>query len=178
MNEQASSARVIEDKGDELEILLERRIGHEPAAVWHMLTEPAALPRWLAPGAVEPRIGGRARLDFAESGATIDSTVRACDPERLLVYAWGSGDGPDRPLYWALIPVEDGTQLRLTLRLPADEDGPKAAAGWDAHLEMLLAALEGVPIRFPVDHFLAMRAWFRGQLGASADTATAGARGA
>jgi len=70
-----------------------------------------------------------------------------------------------------LTPITEGTQLRLTLRLPEDEDGPKSAAGWDAHLEMLLAALEGVPIRFPVDHFLAMREWFRSQPAASAGAA-------
>jgi hypothetical protein len=52
---------------------------------------------------------------------------------------------------------EKGTQLILTIRLPAGEDAAKACAGFDAHLEMLAAALEGVPIRFPVDHFLKAR---------------------
>jgi hypothetical protein len=53
--------------------------------------------------------------------------------------------------------VKEGTQLILTVRLPAGEDIAKACAGFDAHLEMLAAALEGVPIRFPVDHFLKTR---------------------
>lgn len=167
-------ARVIERKPEGIEILLERRIHHAPATIWYMLTDPEALPRWLAPGTVEARAGGRASIDFGDSGATIDSTVRVCERERLLVYSWSSDAGPDRPLYWALIPVEEGTQLRLTLRLPADEDGPKAAAGWDAHLEMLLAALEGVPIRFPVDHFLAMRERFREQLAGEGEASQAG----
>lgn len=167
MSEWPARARVIEHRGAEIEILLERRIGHDPAAVWHMLTHPAALPKWLGPGAVEPRTGGRARIDFDDSGATIDSRVQACDPERLLVYAWGGETAPHRPLYWALVPMDGGTQLRLSLRMPAHEDGAKAAAGWDAHLEMLLAALDDVPIRFPLDHFRAMRAWFREQLAAA-----------
>ena len=177
MNDAHGRARAIEHKAGETEILLERRIQHAPAVVWRMLTQPAALPQWLAPGTVEARVGGRATLDFGESGATIDSTVRACEPERLLVYSWSSGDGPERALSWSLTPIAEGTLLRLTLRLPEGEDGPKSAAGWDAHLEMLLSALEGVPVRFPVDHFLAMRDWFRGRLGATERAPAAGARG-
>ena len=52
--------------------------------------------------------------------------------------------------------TEGGIQLVLTLRLPSGEDIAKACAGFDAHLEMLAAALEGVPIRFPVDFFLTL----------------------
>src|SRR5690606_12739632 len=36
-------------------------------------------------------------------------------------------------------------------------DIANACAGFDAHLEMLAAALEGVPIHFPVDHYLEAR---------------------
>jgi hypothetical protein len=38
------------------------------------------------------------------------------------------------------------------------DDPARALAGWDAHLEMLAAALEGVPIKFPFQHFQAVRA--------------------
>jgi uncharacterized protein YndB with AHSA1/START domain len=79
------------------------------------------------------------------------------DPQRLLEYSWSSGDEPERPLRWELNPAEDGTQLALTIWLPATEDIAKACAGFDAHLEMLAAALEGVPIRFPVDYYLQRR---------------------
>lgn len=143
--------------GDGFEARLERRIGHDRNAVWRMLTEPQALVQWLAPGSIELRPGGVVHIDFADSGRTIESTVLQLDPPRLLEYSWSSGDELERPLRWELDSVEDGTQLVLTLQLPAGEDVAKACAGFDAHLEMLAAALEGVPIRFPVDHFLKTR---------------------
>ncbi len=143
---------------------LQREIEHARTAVWKMLTEPDALVRWLAPGTIDPRPGGVVRLDFAESGATIDSTIRDLDPPRLLEYSWSRPGEPERPLTWELVASEAGTRLTLTLRLPPGEDIATSCAGWDAHLEMLLAALEGVPIRFPLDHFRAARQAFREQL--------------
>lgn len=50
-----------------------------------------------------------------------------------------------------------GVVLTLTLWIPEGEDAARACAGWDAHLEMLAAALEGVPINFPFEHFKARR---------------------
>jgi uncharacterized protein YndB with AHSA1/START domain len=146
------------DRVDEgFSIRLQRTTAHGPEALWRMLTEASELPRWLAPGDIEPVPGGRARIDFVDSGITIDSTVRVAEPPLRLAYGWSSAGEPERPLRWEFRPVEGGTLLTLTLGLPAGEDPAKACAGWDAHLEMLLAALEGVPIRFPVDHFLAVR---------------------
>lgn len=126
------------------EARLERIVGHDRDTVWHMLTEPQALAQWLAPGSIKLRVGGRVHIDFEDSGRKIESVVRLIDPPRLLGYSWSSGDEPDRPLTWELDPVEDGTRLILTLQLPADEDIAKACAGFDAHLEMLTAALEGI----------------------------------
>src|SRR5690606_34743562 len=60
---------------------LERRFeGHDRAAVWAMLTEPSNLAQWLAQGTIEPRTGGRARIDFHDSGILIDSVVIEFDP--------------------------------------------------------------------------------------------------
>jgi hypothetical protein len=52
--------------------------------------------------------------------------------------------------------------LALILQLPATEDVPKACAGFDAHLEMLAAALEGVPVGFPLDYYLERRRHYQG----------------
>jgi uncharacterized protein YndB with AHSA1/START domain len=142
---------------DGFEARLERVLEHDRSSVWRMLTEPQALAQWLAPGSIELRAGGTVHIDFADSGRTIESKVRQLDPQRLLEYSWSSGDEPERPLRWELNPAEDGTQLALTIWLPATEDIAKACAGFDAHLEMLAAALEGVPIRFPVDYYLQRR---------------------
>ncbi len=143
--------------GEGFEGRLERIFEHDRGAVWRMLTEPEGLAQWLAPGAMELRPGGTVRIDFADSGTTIESRVLELDPPRLLAYSWSSGEQPERPLRWELTPVGNGTRVVLTVRLPAGEDIARACAGFDAHLEMLAAALEGVPIRFPLDHYLEAR---------------------
>ncbi len=136
---------------------LERFFEHSQDAVWRMLTEPRAFAQWLAPGAIEQHIGGVVHIDFEDSGITIHSTVLEWDPPRRLQYSWSSDDEPARPLHWELLPAGNGTQLILTLEIPLEEDVAKACAGFDAHLDMLAAALEGVPIRFPLDRYLQAR---------------------
>lgn len=139
--------------------------GHAPAEVWRMLTDKALMGQWLAPGTIELRTGGAVRIDFEDSGTVIRSTVLAIDEGRLLAYSWSSGDEPRRPLRWELEGGDQGTTLRLTVGIPAAEDAAKACAGFEGHLEMLGAALEGVPMKFPFDLFLKARTQYREQLG-------------
>lgn len=147
------------------EAQLGRVFAHPAAAVWAMLTDPAQMAQWLAPGSIEPCEGGTVRIDFADSGIVIDSRVTAFIPGRLLEYSWSSGTQPQRPLSWELLPDAAGTRLQLGVRLPVGEDPAKACAGFEGHLEMLAAALEGVPIKFPFDLFLQARAAYGAQLG-------------
>ncbi|MDN3519850.1 SRPBCC family protein [Aquisalimonas lutea] len=146
------------------EVVLSRWLDADRTAVWRMLTESDRLKDWLAPGAIEPHLGGSVSLDFSVSGTAIDSVVRAVEPHALLEYSWSSGAEPVRPLRWELADEDGGTRLHLTLRFPGDEDAAKTAAGWDAHLEMLTAAAAGVPISFPVERFKLARQVFRDQL--------------
>lgn len=136
---------------------MERHFSQGPDAVWRMLTQAQGIGQWLAPGSIDLRKGGRVHIDFGDSGVVIDSTVLEIEPLRLLAYSWGSGDEPERPLRWELTPTDTGVKLVLTVQLPAGEDIAKACAGFEAHLEMLAAALEEVPIRFPFDLYLAKR---------------------
>ncbi len=144
---------------------IERVYEHDQAALWRMLTEPQALAQWLAPGTIELRPGGAVRIDFADSGTLIDSKVLALDAPRLLEYSWSSGAEPERPLRWELSPVAGGTRLVLTVRIPGSEDASKACAGFDAHLDMLAGALEGVPIKFPFERYLEARRHYPQMLG-------------
>jgi uncharacterized protein YndB with AHSA1/START domain len=132
--------------------------------VWAALTEPQGLARWLAPGEIEPREGGIARLDFGDSGAVIDSRVTAFSPPRLLEYSWSTPGEPLRPLRWSLEPIGPTTVLSLRLSVPANENAARAAAGFAAHLEMLQAALMGAPARFPFEVFKAARDAYREQV--------------
>jgi len=146
------------------EARLERFLEHDPKDVWAMLTDPARLPEWLAPGELALNKGGPAKLNFPESGTVIDSTVSAVEPPRLIEYSWSGPGEPLRPVRWEAIPAPGGTRLVLTLSVPENEDIARSCAGWEAHLQMLLAAIEGVPIKFPFDRFKSTREAYKAVL--------------
>lgn len=143
---------------------LSRTFDHAPAEVWQLLTDANALPQWLASGSIEPRLGGVVHIDFADSGTVIDSAVTAFEVGRRLEYSWSHGNEPARPLRWELSAQPAGTRLDLTVTIPANEDPTKACAGFEGHLEMLAAALEGVPIKFPFDLYLQARRVYQQQM--------------
>ncbi len=136
---------------------LERELEHDQNAVWSMLTDPSRIVEWLAPGEIELRAGGSAKLNFVDSGIVIDSIVSELNPPHLLEYSWSGPGEPIRPLRWETQAIENSTRLSLILKSPEDEDIARSCAGWEAHLMMLMAAIEGVPIKFPFDRFLSTR---------------------
>lgn len=164
----------MEDTNDELGTLyrlngnlggrLERTIEHDQQAVWSMLTAPGHLAQWLAPGTIELRLGGAARLNFIDSGTVIDSIVTAFDAPRLIEYSWSSPGEPLRPVRWATRVVDVGTHLSLSVSVPQNEDIARACAGWEAHLMMLLAAIEGVLIKFPFERFQTTREAYKARV--------------
>ena len=151
-------------RDDVVEAQLSVLIDEHLERVWAALTEPEYLVQWLASGSIELRLGGAVKLDFADSGIVIDSRVTALQPQHLLEYSWSGPEGPDRPTRWALEPVGPMTRLTLTLTLPQAEDAARSCAGWAAHLEMLIAALAGIPIKFPFETFKSARDAYRHQL--------------
>jgi uncharacterized protein YndB with AHSA1/START domain len=157
----ASELGTIEHVGDRFEARIVRTLEHDQEAVWRMLTDSTLLPQWLAPGELSSSKGGAARLSFPESGTNVESIVTEVEPPRLIVYSWSSPGEPDRPLRWEAVATPAGTQLSLTLAIPDTEDIARTCAGWDAHLEMLAAAMEGVPIKFPFARFKAAREAYR-----------------
>lgn len=146
--------------GDRVCVRIQRQLPHSPERVWEMLTDSVCLANWLAPGSIEQHEGGRVKLDFGKSGTPIDCHVRAIRRPTLLEYSWSAGSDPERPIRWELAPAADGTLLDLTLLLPDDELVAISCAGWDAHLEMLMAALEGISIHFPASRFREARSAF------------------
>lgn len=147
----------IESQADYLVGHLQRHFEHPAPAVWSMLTDSASLPLWLAPGRIEPRIGGTVHIDFADSGSIIDSQISLYAEGYTLAYSWSHPGEPERTLHWQLNAKGDATGLDLHVHIPVHEDVAKACAGFEGHLEMLGAALEGVPIKFPFDLYLAAR---------------------
>ncbi len=150
--------------GSVIEARMSRIIDDSLDRVWVALTDCEELVKWLAPGEIELRLGGSVKLNFADSGIVIDSMVTALDPLALLEYSWSGPGEPLRPVRFEIRPAGDAVHLDLTLRLPAGEDVGRSCAGWDAHLEMLAAALAGVPIKFPFEHFKQARDVYRARL--------------
>ena len=142
-------------RGDLVEARLSLLLDNHIEEVWSALTQPFLLAQWLAPGEIELHVGGAAKLQFVDSGIVIDSQVTAYKFQQVLEYSWSGPGEPVRPLRWELEPLGPITRLTLTLRLPADEDAGRAAAGWAAHLDMLAAALAGAPSKFPFAVFKA-----------------------
>jgi uncharacterized protein YndB with AHSA1/START domain len=151
-------------KGDRVEARLEVLLDEHIDQVWIALTTPEWLPKWLAPGRIDLKVGGEATLAFGDSGVPIGSRVTALIPGLLLEYGWSRPGEPERPLRWSLEPVGPNTRLTLSLALPATEDVARSMAGWAAHLDMLVAALAGIPIKFPFDVFHGARANYRKRL--------------
>lgn len=157
---------VLRRAGSGLQGTLVRQFDHNQQAVWKALTDPDLLAQWLAPGTLELRVGGAAKLNFVDSGTVIDSTVTACDAPRLIEYSWSSPGQPARPVRWETQPIDGGTRLTLTVSVPEGEDIARGCAGWEAHLMMLMAALEGVPIKFPFERFKTTREAYKAKVAA------------
>jgi len=147
--------------GDDVVARMTRISSYPPSAIWRALTESGMLAHWLAPGRIEPRLGGAVRLDFADSGTVIDCQVSAFEAGRVLEYSWSAPGEPQRPVRWELAASGDGSVLTLAVRTPPGEDPGRACAGWEAHLAMLAAALDGAPIPFPFERFKAAREAYR-----------------
>jgi uncharacterized protein YndB with AHSA1/START domain len=166
MTEPAFGQAKFTRNGDVMEAKMKRVLDDSLDRVWVALTDSEELVKWLAPGEIELWEGGSAKLNFTDSGIVIDSKVTAIEPLSILEYSWSGPGEPLRPVRWDMRPKGDEVELDLTLRMPASEDAGRSCAGWDAHLEMLAAALAGVPIKFPFELFKAARDAYRVQLAA------------
>ena len=107
-------------KGDAMEARMSRDFEAAPDEVWTMLTQPASRVQWLAPGEIELKVGGSARLDFVDSGIVIDSQVSALEPGKVLEFSWSGPGEPLRPV------GVDTTLLEDSAHFEAD-DGPQGS---------------------------------------------------
>ena len=140
---------------------LTRTYAVDQQALWTLLTAPERMALWLTTGSIELKQGGAVKLNFADSGTVIDSSVSAVHAPRLLEYSWSSPGQPSRPVRWETASVPDGSRLTLTVCVPHNENIAATCAGWEAHLMMLQAAIDGTPIKFPFETFKATREGYR-----------------
>ncbi len=136
--------------------------------VWAFLTESDKRGLWVAAGPMEMKLGGSVRLDFLhaslsaekvppakyrkyEAGASQFGHITRLEPPRLLAYTWNEQEGRD-PSEVTFRLTEQGGRVLLEVtheRLPDRGNMIGVAAGWHAHLGILIERLEGVePQRF------------------------------
>lgn len=145
-------------------VRLERDLAASVDRVWAHLADPVPRATWLAGGTIEPRVGGRVALAFRhaeitgpddpppaayramhDEGHVARGVVTAWAPPQRLAFTWVDG-AESSEVAFALDAVGDATRLRLThRRLDTRGAVVSVAAGWDAHLHTLAAALSGAP---------------------------------
>lgn len=133
--------------------------------VWEYLTDPEKRATWLAGGPMELRVGGHVELRFKHSDLAADheevpekyrrygdeigftGTVTQCQPPRLLRYTWAESWGDTSEVTFELTAEDDRVRLVLTHRRLPDAAMLSVAAGWHAHLNILVDRAEGRPSR-------------------------------
>ena len=128
-------------------VRLERRLMATPEEVWPLLVDPAEVATWLAPLAIEARVGGAYTLTFENMGSVSRGHITAIAPPTLLEYSWYEGEAIESLVRFELRPIDAGTTdliLTHTLRHGA-ADLHLYSAGWHAHLDLLIARLAGRP---------------------------------
>ena len=157
MSDTANDLGTLARASGQLKGTLTRDWSHNQETVWNMLTDAARFPQWLAPGTIELKQGGALKLKFPGSNTIIDSTLSAFDAPRLIEYSFSGPGEPRRPVRWELQSQRTGVRITLNVTVPDNEDIARTCAGWEAHLAMLAAALDGAPIPFPFERFKAAR---------------------
>ena len=150
-------------------VRLERVLPGPIERVWAYLTESEKRGKWLAPGKIELRVGGRVELTFRHADLSGEKTtpdrykkaegyemrgrVTRCDPPRLLSYTWDEKSG-DSEVSFELTPRGADVVMVLTHhRLVDRATMVSVASGWHAHVGILIDNLQGVePRRFWSTH--------------------------
>jgi uncharacterized protein YndB with AHSA1/START domain len=149
-------------------IRFERLLPGPIERVWAYLTESDKRGKWLASGAVEPRVGGQVELHFRhadlspqkepvpekyrrklENGASFTAEVTRCEPPRLLSHTWTDGS----EVTFELAPQGEQVLLVLTHHRLTPTQMLSVAGGWHTHLGILVDQINGrVPRPFWSTH--------------------------
>ena len=131
----------LDRSGDALRLRFVRRVPHSPEKVFRALTEPQHLSAWFPTDIVgERRAGAALKFEFREGeGPTIEGTLLAYDPPRVVEYQWGD----DETLRFELAPDGDGTVLTFVNTFADLGKAARDAAGWHTCLDLLGHELAG-----------------------------------
>lgn len=139
--------------GDQCVLRYERRLAHPVEKVWRAITDPEHLAHWYpTERELEPAVGGKVREGDSSVPGTIDGTVTAYDPPRVLEYTLSTegipmaGFGDRRTSRFELSPDPEGCLLVFTHTFADRAGAASYASGWEACLDALESVLAGVPV--------------------------------
>ena len=134
-------------------IEVDQFLAQPPDRVWHALTDPDLLARWLMPNDFRPAVGHQFTFrtePVPQHGfdGIVHCQVLDLDPPRLLRFSWRGGQ-LDTVVSWRLVPEGAGT--RLLIRHDGFDDADPAqrmtmgilGGGWRGHLVKRLGELLG-----------------------------------
>jgi uncharacterized protein YndB with AHSA1/START domain len=134
---------------------LERILPGPIERVWAYLTESEKRGKWLAPGAMELRAGGRVELNWRHADLSAEKTppanydnsecadilrgrITRCDPPNALSYTWGDGADASEVTF-ELSPRAGEVLLVITHRRLGDRKRiVGVASGWHTHVGILI----------------------------------------
>lgn len=134
-------------------IEVDQFLARPPDQVWHALTDPDLLARWLMPNDFRPAVGHQFTFRTEPVPAhgfdgIVHCQVLDLDPPRLLRFSWRGGQ-LDTVVSWRLVPEGAGTRLLITH--DGFDDGDPAqrttmgilGGGWRGHLVKRLGEVLG-----------------------------------
>ena len=135
---------------------------------WDYLTKSDLRRQWLASGDMEMKVGGAVKLTWRNDELSkgnrpegfpaehsMDCKVTEYDPPRKLAITWGSTGG----VSFELEPKGDRILLTLVHHRIADRSTRlNISAGWHAHLDALVARMEGGEMPSFWDHWKTLKA--------------------
>jgi uncharacterized protein YndB with AHSA1/START domain len=131
-------------------ITFRRESKHSPQRLWHAITDPDEVSKWMGyPARIELRPGGDYHLDFSkphegDDAGDLDGVIVRVQEERSLAIVWGRS-----VLEWAIEPDGAGCSYTFThhgQEPPSEGDrhtDEGIAAGWHAFLDAFAAHLDG-----------------------------------
>jgi uncharacterized protein YndB with AHSA1/START domain len=123
-----------------------------PERLFALLTEPESLARWWPDVAeLEPRVGGRVRMEFMGGQSVVTGRVTRYEPPRGLGFTWVRAESPDvtTEVGFTVTPLGDG-RSRVEVVHAGWENAPELRplhdAGWAHFLGCLGDLAEGRPV--------------------------------
>jgi uncharacterized protein YndB with AHSA1/START domain len=135
---------------DGIAVVREVIIAASPETIWRFLVDPAIAIRWMGMAAsLDPRVGGRYRVEVLPGEAVLGEYLEF-DPPRRLVQTWGWEAPSDSvppgstTVAFDLVPRGDGTLVRVTHSgLSRGAAADRHARGWDHYLPRLATLASG-----------------------------------